>query len=100
MKITLNSDINITIKLADLKELCRDIVKQCNDYEYENTPAFVDKLMTLNELCEFLPEKPSKQTIYGKVWRKTIPFEKCGKSLYFRTSQIKLWLDSGRILNK
>ncbi|HVN57777.1 MAG TPA: helix-turn-helix domain-containing protein [Bacteroidales bacterium] len=55
-----------------------------------------DKLLTLEELIEFLPEKPAKQTIYGWVNGRLIPYEKHGKRLYFRKSEVDMWLSNGR----
>jgi hypothetical protein len=61
-----------------------------------NQPADQDKLLTLTELIEFLPDRPAKQTVYGWVNDRLIPFEKHGKKLYFRKSVIDLWLSNGR----
>jgi predicted DNA-binding transcriptional regulator AlpA len=55
-----------------------------------------DKLLDLNQLIEYLPEKPAKQTIYGKINDRRIPYEKHGKKLYFRKSVIDSWLNNGR----
>ena len=56
----------------------------------------VDRLMPLDELLEYLPEKPARQTVYGWVNDRKIPYEKHGKYLYFRKSSIDEWLKSGR----
>ena len=56
----------------------------------------VDPLLTLSQLVEYLPEKPAKQTVYGWVNDRKIPFEKHGKRLYFRRSMIDHWLNNGR----
>ncbi len=55
-----------------------------------------DRLMPLDELLEYLPGKPAKQTVYGWVNNRKIPYEKHGKFLYFRKSSIDLWIDNGR----
>jgi excisionase family DNA binding protein len=55
---------------------------------------------TLIELIQYLPNKPAKATIYGKVTRKEIPFYKKGKHLYFKKSEIDEWLLSGKITTK
>ncbi len=57
-----------------------------------------DRLLTVEELQKFLPENPAKQTIYGWVNDRLIPYEKHGKRLYFRKSAIDLWLSKGRQL--
>jgi len=62
----------------------------------QNNQPDQDKLLTLTELIEFLPDRPAKQTVYGWVNDRLIPFEKHGKKLYFRKSVIDLWLSNGR----
>jgi excisionase family DNA binding protein len=55
-----------------------------------------DALMTLEELMEYLPEKPKRPTVYGWVNDRKIPFLKFGKRLYFRKSDIDNWTSNGR----
>jgi hypothetical protein len=64
--------------------------------QYQNKTDDVDKLLDLNQLIEYLPERPAKQTIYCKVNDRRIPYEKHGKKLYFRKSIIDKWCDNGR----
>jgi len=64
--------------LAELKEL-----------KQEETP---DKWMNLNELCNYLPDRPSKPTVYSWVNQKNIPVHKGGKKLRFLKSEIDIWL--------
>ena len=89
-----------------------------NPVTFENLPAVVSKLFdkvskiellltnqltgnrttetdcwfTIAELCDDLPGKPAKATIYGKVQRREIPHKKFGKRLAFLKSEIDLWL--------
>lgn len=49
------------------------------------------ELLTINELIDYLPDKPSKHTIYGWVYRKTIPSIKMGRKLFFDKSKIDSW---------
>jgi hypothetical protein len=55
-----------------------------------------DRLMTIEELINYLPEHPARQTCYGWVNDRLAPFEKHGKRLYFRKSTIDQWLSNGR----
>jgi hypothetical protein len=55
-----------------------------------------DKLFTIELLIDYLPEHPARQTVYGWVNLRQIPFEKYGKRLYFRKSRIDIWLSNGR----
>ena len=66
--------------LAELKEL-----------KLEETP---ERWMNLNELCEYIPDKPSKPTVYGWVNAGTIPVHKGGKKLRFLKSEIDKWMHS------
>lgn len=59
-----------------------------------------NKWFTIDELIEYLPEKPAKQTIYGMVSSGRIPFAKRSKRLLFLKSQIDEWLkSSSRVSN-
>lgn len=53
-------------------------------------------LMTLDVLRAYLPVPLARQTIYGLVSRGRIPYEKFGKQLYFKKSDIDAWLNNGR----
>lgn len=74
------------------------IVKELADGPKE--PA--DTWMDVDGLIHYLPEKPAKQTIYGWVSAKKIPYHKGGsgrngKKLRFRKSEIDDWLSSGKV---
>lgn len=56
-----------------------------------------DKWLNIDELIDYLPDKPARATIYGKVHHRLIPYHKQGKSLIFRKSEIDTWLNQGRI---
>ena len=51
-----------------------------------------DKWFNVQELCEFLPDKPARQTVYGWISQKLIPYHKKGKKLQFLKSEIDAWL--------
>ena len=55
-----------------------------------------DQWFALNELCEYLPDKPSKATIYAYVHDRVIPFHKGAKKLRFLKSEIDAWMKDGR----
>lgn len=62
------------------------------------TPVVTDRRFNITELCDYLPMKPKKQTVYGWVSAKPpkIPFHKKGE-LYFVQSEIDAWLkEDGR----
>ena len=55
-----------------------------------------DYLMSMEDLREYLPEHPARQTVFGWVNNRKIPYEKYGRRLYFRKSEIDRWLLNGR----
>ena len=62
------------------------------------TPVVAERRFNVDELCEYLPTKPKKQTVYGWISAKPpkIPFHKKGE-LYFLQSEIDAWLaEDGR----
>jgi len=63
-----------------------------------------DTLLTLRQCQDFLEEKAgrrlARQTIYGLVNERKIPFQKFGKYLYFSKSEISQWLANGRQIKK
>jgi len=48
--------------------------------------------LTINQLRDYLPQKPAKQTIYQWVHFKQIPYHKRGKSVLFRRVEIDEWI--------
>ena len=79
-----------------VQELHKKIDRLLSQQTAKKSDTDPDKLLTLEELIEFLPEKPAKQTIYGWVNGRLIPYEKHGKRLYFRKSEVDMWLSNGR----
>jgi hypothetical protein len=57
-----------------------------------------DYLMTIEELRDYLPDNPARQTVYMWVNDRKIPYEKFSKRLYFRKSSIDNWIANGRQL--
>lgn len=58
--------------------------------------AETDRWFDLNELCNYLPDKPAKPTVYGWVHTGLIPCHKGQKKLRFLKSEIDHWLKQGR----
>jgi len=50
--------------------------------------------MNMQELCEYIPDRPSRATVYGWVNTKSIPVHKGGKKLRFLKSEIDKWMQS------
>ncbi len=64
----------------------------------DNTSGFASsvKWMNLQELCDYLPDHPAKQTVYSWIGQKLIPHHKKGKRLQFLKSEIDNWLMGDR----
>ena len=48
--------------------------------------------MDVNELCNYIPSHPVKQTVYGWVSDRQIPHHKINKALVFLQSEIDDWM--------
>ena len=48
--------------------------------------------LNLTELCDYLPDHPSKQTVYGWVSNRQIPYYKVGRRLSFSKKEIDVWI--------
>ncbi len=55
-----------------------------------------DRWFNLEELCQYLPDRPAKQTVYGWIGRHSIPYHKKGKKLQFLKSEIDAWLKTDK----
>lgn len=78
-------------RLAELTQKVDTLISLQSERKVET-----DKLMTIQELQDYLPEKPARQTVYQWVNFRKVPYEKHGKCLYFRKSAIDQWLNNGR----
>lgn len=52
--------------------------------------------LNLEQLCNYLPNKPVKATVYGWVHNNIIPYHKGAKNLRFSKSEIDEWLKAGK----
>ncbi len=55
-----------------------------------------DRWFDINELCDYLPDHPSIQTVYGWTNNRQIPFHKPRKKLQFLKSEIDTWIKSSK----
>jgi hypothetical protein len=83
----------IDARLCIIENLLLDLKHSTK--ETGNIPE-IDRWFNLDELCEYLPDKPVKATVYGYVHSLSIPFHKTTKRLRFLKSEIDLWLKEGR----
>ncbi len=66
-----------------------------NIFELKPEP---DRWFDLSELCEYLPNKPTKATVYGWIQDQKVPYHKGigQKKLHFLKSEIDSWLKLGK----
>lgn len=55
-----------------------------------------DKWFDIQELCSYLPDRPARQTVYGWIGQRLIPYHKKGKKLQFLKSEIDSWLKADK----
>ena len=90
------NDILFTpIRLVELEKLIENSLRKVWEENQKGDTITYDRWLSLTELCEYLPDKPSKATIYGWVHFKKIPYYKKGKALFFKKSEIDRWLQEG-----
>jgi excisionase family DNA binding protein len=79
-----------------LKTLIYDVVRIALSNHEANNKTQEPEYLTINELREYLPQKPAKQTIYQWVHFKQVPYHKRGKSVLFKRSEIDTWISQTR----
>ena len=60
----------------------------------QNICAPSDRPMSISEAAKFI--NLSVPTLYGLVSKRTIPFSKVGKRLYFSEADLTSWIKTGR----
>lgn len=90
-KLTFDQLPEVTLQLRDeVRELKNLVLALTDNQQAEETPVWFN----LTELCAYLPDKPSKATVYGWVCNRQIPYHKTAKRLSFLKSEIDTWLMS------
>lgn len=87
----------LTVSLHDLELLLgrnTERIIQAISKNSENSQP-TDHWFNINQLCEYLPDKPKRQTVYGWVHKRAIPFHKKSKALSFLKSEIDDYLKDG-----
>src|SRR5688572_10897820 len=82
---------NLPVAVSKLLEKVTHLESLLTNQASQTAPA-TDRWFSLDELCAYLPGKPAKATIYGKVHSREIPHKKVGKRLAFLKSEIDNWL--------
>jgi excisionase family DNA binding protein len=86
------------LSIPEIRQLFRQELENYfeNNKQSSEPQPEPDRWFDLNELCQYIPDKPSKPTVYGWVSAGTIPVHKGGKKLRFLKSEIDNWLKQGR----
>lgn len=56
----------------------------------------IERWLNINDLIDYLPDHPTKATIYSWVGMRKIPYHKGGKKLRFLKTEIDAWLLTGK----
>lgn len=86
--ITFETMPNALAYLIEKVESLEKLVLEQNPAQAEDE----DIWFNLDELRAYLPDRPARQTVYGWIGRRGIPFHKKGKKLQFLKSEIDAWL--------
>ena len=91
-----------TITFNDIPEAMNYLITKMNGLEEMiRTSAFQqpdqNDWFNLEELCDYLPDRPAKQTVYSWVNQKKIPYHKKGKKLQFLKCEIDEWLHTDEL---
>ena len=69
-----------------------ELTSKVDNINNQSVQPQTDQWMNLKELCEYLPNHPAEQTVYGWTSCHQIPFHKRGKRIMFLKSEIDTWL--------
>lgn len=73
-----------------------DLLLELKQKLIPQSPAQSDQWFDINELCNYLPDKPKKSTVYFWIHTGMVPVHKGGKKLRFLKSEIDSWLMQGK----
>ncbi len=82
--------MKIELETNDIERIAEKVVEQIAPLLKQNSKNNDNELMTVEEVASHLRKKP--QSIYDKVYAKSIPFLKIGNHLRFRRKDIDIWL--------
>jgi excisionase family DNA binding protein len=78
-----------------LIDMVKSMKRWIDNYEANSTTQ--SQWLNIDELCDYLPDRPAKKTIYKWVSDNTIPFYKGTKALRFHKPEIDNWLKEGKV---
>ncbi len=76
-----------------ISEIKKMISNLCLLHDKDNTQQdSTESWLTVEDLCEYLPEHPTKQTIYNWIAKNEIPYYKKNRRIRFLKSEVEQWL--------
>lgn len=77
-------------QISEIKNMISDLCLQrdADNSQQDNSESW----LTVEDLCEYLPEHPTKQTIYNWIAKNEIPYYKKNRRIRFLKSEIEQWL--------
>ncbi len=91
------------LSLKNVPQMVEELLCKVDNLEsiLKNLPSLETResehWMNVNELCNYLPDKPSRNTVYGWVSKDSIPYHKTGKKLQFSRYDIDEWIRKHRV---
>lgn len=97
--MTYQSDETITFN--ELPQAVSQLIKEVGELKsllqnVHDNKVEPDRWFNIDQLCQYVPDKPANQTVYGWVARHEVPYHKKGKKLQFLKSEIDEWLKSDK----
>ena len=75
----------------ELETLIENLLRKILSDQKQQDHIDTDRWLSLEELCQYLPDHPAKATVYGYVSNDRIPYHKGAKRLRFLKSEIDSW---------
>lgn len=88
--MTNNPFESLEARLLNIEILLKELHKE----QQPTTDPDKDRYLTITEAAAFV--NLSKHTLYNLTMRRLIPFFKHRQKLYFRESELRQWIESGR----
>ena len=82
--------------IADFKNYLSSTIDEAINKALAATKKPEPEYLTIDQLRDYLPQNPAKQTVYQWVHFKKIPYHKRGKAVLFKRTEIDQWIESTR----
>ena len=82
--------------IAEFKDILNTAIEDAVSKALAAVKPPEPEFMTIDQLRDYLPQNPAKQTVYQWVHFKQVPYHKRGKSVLFKRSEIDQWISETR----